>query len=71
MPCGLIKIDSTEMNLTDTTESATDLGDVGGTGVASPGPRSVYQVGTAQTQLLLVTVAPGPYRGVLAAPMGQ
>ncbi len=71
VPCGLIKIDSTEMNLTDTTESATDLGDVGGTGVASPGPRSVYQVGTAQTQLLLVTVAPGPYRGVLAAPMGQ
>ncbi len=70
-PCGLIKIDASELNLTLTTESATDLGDVGGTGVASPGPLSIYQVGTAQTQLLIVTVAPGPYRGVLAAPMGQ
>ncbi len=70
-PCGLIKVDSSEMNLTDTTESATDLGDVAATGVASPGPRSIYQVATAQTTLVIVTVAAGPYRGVLAAPMGQ
>nr|AGA18325.1 hypothetical protein [uncultured marine virus] len=70
-PCGLIKVDSNEMSLTNTTESATDLGDVAATGVASPGPLSVYQGGTAPTAAVLVTVASGPYRGVLAAPMGQ
>ncbi len=70
-PCGLIKVYTSELSLTNTTESATDLGDVGGTGVASPGPLSVYQSGTASQSYVIVTVAPGPYRGVLAAPMGQ
>ncbi len=71
VPCGLIQVYNSELELTNTTESATDLGDVGGTGVASPGPLSVYAARSAQTAYVIVTVAPGPYRGVLAAPMGQ
>lgn len=71
VPCGLIKVHSNEIELTNTTESATDLGDPAATGVASPGPLSVYQAATAVTALAVVTLAVGPYRGVLAAPMGQ
>ncbi len=71
VPCGLLHVYNSEMSLTNTTESATDLGDVGGTGVASPGPLSVYGSGSAQTAYVIITMAPGPYRGVLAAPMGQ
>lgn len=71
VPCGLLKISTNELQLTNTTESATDLGDVAGTGVASPGPLSVYEVTSATTVGILITLAPGPYRGVLAAPMGQ
>ena len=71
VPCGLIKIFSSEMSLSNTTESATDIGDPGGSGVASPGPLSVYAQGTSATSVILITLASGPYRGVLAAPMGQ
>ncbi len=70
-PCGLIQVYNSELELSNTTESPTDLGDVGGTGVASPGPLSVYAARSAQTAFVIITVAPGPYRGVLAAPMGQ
>lgn len=51
--CGLIKIDTNEVQLDGTAAT------------------SVYEVTTASDTSVLITVAPGPYRGVLAAPMGQ
>ncbi len=71
VPCGLIHVYNSELSLSNTTESATDIGDPGGSGVASPGPLSTYSAGNAQTAYVIITMAPGPYRGVLAAPMGQ
>ncbi len=70
-PCGLIRVYSNEIQLTNTTESATDIGDPASTGVASPGPLSVYEDAVPPTAAAVVTLAVGPYRGVLAAPMGQ
>ncbi len=69
-PCGLIKVSSAEISLSNTTETLTDVSDAA-TAVASPGPNSVYGSGTPQDAVVLLTLAPGPYRGVLAAPMGQ
>ncbi len=66
-PCGLIKVFTSELALTDA-HAVTLADDSTSDG---PGPNSVYQQGTASQSYLIVTVAPGPYRGVLAAPMGQ
>lgn len=68
-PCGLIKVSSEELSLTNTTESATDIGEPAATGQASPGPNSVYQTGTAPSVIAIVRVVPGPYKGVLAPSM--
>jgi len=70
VPCGLIKVFTSEASLSITTETLTDISDAG-TAVASPGPNSVYAFGSATTSYVLITMAAGPYRGVLAAPMGQ
>jgi len=56
-PCGLIKL--------DTLEFAIDSVDV------NQSLSTVYAEAAAPTLLIMVTVAAGPYRGVLAAPMGQ
>ncbi len=66
-PCGLIRVYTSELSLTDA-HAVTLADDSTSDG---PGPNSIYQAGTASTSYLIVTVAPGPYRGVLAAPMGQ
>ncbi len=66
-PCGLIKVDSTEYALNDA-HAVTLADDSTSDG---PGPLSVFAVGTAATNAIILTIAPGPYRGVLAAPMGQ
>lgn len=66
-PCGLIKISSNEMALDNTI----DITAADASTVDAPGPLSVYSSGSAPTAAVLVTLAPGPYRGVLAAPMGQ
>lgn len=68
--CGLIKIGTNEIQLTNTTETLIDVSD-SATATASPGPLSTYEVVSAPTVALIITVAAGPYRGVLAAPMGQ
>ena len=66
-PCGLIKITTGEASLDDTIDiTAADASTIN-----APGPTSVYSSGTAAQTAVLVTLAPGPYRGVLAAPMGQ
>ena len=66
-PCGLIKVSTNEMALGLTA----DIVAADGSTVDAPGPLSVYANGAAATAAVLVTVATGPYRGVLAAPMGQ
>ena len=58
-PCGLIKVFNSYMVLQDADSNGAFAID------------DVYAVGTAQTAVVLITLAPGPYRGVLAAPMGQ
>lgn len=60
VPCGLMKITAAEQAL-DTNGFLADASTANG----------VYVSGTAPTVAVLVTVAAGPYRGVLAAPMGQ
>lgn len=70
-PCGLIRVQTEELSLTNTTETATDIGDPAATGVASPGPLSVYQSGSSTTSIAVIRLVPGPYKGVLAPPMGQ
>jgi hypothetical protein len=67
VPCGLIKIFTSELALTDA-HAVTLADDSTSDG---PGPNSVYSQGTASTSYVLITMAPGAYRGVLAAPMGQ
>ncbi len=59
-PCGLIKINTNEIAL-DTNGFLADASTANG----------VYASGSAATAAVLITLAPGPYRGVLAAPMGQ
>ena len=66
-PCGLIKVFTSELSLTDA-HAVTLADDSTSDG---PGPNSVYQSGTASQSYVIITVASGPYRGVLAAPMGQ
>ncbi len=56
-PCGLIKVSAGEIALNDVTPES------GGAGV--------YALGTSATCAVGITVAVGPYRGVLATPMGQ
>ena len=56
-PCGLIKVDTNEIALNDIDPAA-----IGG---------ATYASGTAATVVIGITVASGPYRGVLATPMGQ
>jgi hypothetical protein len=58
--CGLIKVDSGEIQLVE-----------GGDVNATLTGKSVYAQVAASTTLVIVTLASGPYRGVLAAPMGQ
>jgi hypothetical protein len=58
--CGLIKVFTSEYAL-DTNGFLADASTANG----------VYAAGTAATTVVLITVAAGPYRGVLAAPMGQ
>ena len=60
VPCGLLKLFTAESAL-DTNGFLADASTANG----------VYAQGTAATAAVLVTVASGPYRGVLAAPMGQ
>nr|AGA18356.1 hypothetical protein [uncultured marine virus] len=57
--CGLIKVSCNEIELTTSGDPAAVTG------------TSVYQAVSAPTVSCLITVAAGPYRGVLAAPMGQ
>ena len=54
VPCGLLKVDSTELHLN-----------------AAENPNEAYADTTAVTTAVIITMAAGPYRGVLAAPMGQ
>nr|AGA18318.1 hypothetical protein [uncultured marine virus] len=56
-PCGLIKIETTELAI-DSTDPNLALS-------------TVYADGTASTAVVGITLAVGPYRGVLATPMGQ
>lgn len=58
-PCGLIRISTNEAHTVD------------GGGSQSDAAGSTYAFGTAATALIGITVAVGPYRGVLATPMGQ
>ncbi len=60
VPCGLLKVFTAESAL-DTNGFLADATTANG----------VYAQGTAPTVAVLVTMAAGPYRGVLAAPMGQ
>lgn len=53
-PCGLLKVESQELALTDASS-----------------PDGTYGAGTAPTIQAIITVATGPYRGVLAQKMGQ
>lgn len=66
-PCGLLKINTEELALNDA-HAVTLADDSTSDG---PGPNSVYASGSASTCLLLVRLVPGPYKGVLAPPMGQ
>jgi len=67
VPCGLIKIHTSEAQLDDTIDiTAADASTIN-----APGPTSVYSTGSAANTAIIITVAPGPYRGVLAMPMGQ
>ena len=59
-PLGLIQVSSFEQAL-DTNGFLADASTANG----------VYAIGSAPTVNVIVTVAPGPYRGVLATPMGQ
>ncbi len=59
-PCGLVKVNTSESSL-DTNGFLADASTANG----------VYAQGTAATAVVMFTMAPGPYRGVLAAPMGQ
>lgn len=59
-PCGLIKIGCNEIQLVE-----------GGDVNATLTGKSVYAAVAAATAYVLLTVAVGPYRGVLASPMGQ
>lgn len=59
-PCGLIHVSSFEQAL-DTNGFLADASTANG----------VYAIGSAPTVNVIVTLAPGPYRGVLATPMGQ
>ncbi len=54
-PCGLIKLTSSELAITNDPNDANE----------------VYAAGTSPTVQILVTLAAGPYKGVLASPMGQ
>jgi hypothetical protein len=66
-PCGLLKITTSELALNDTLDlTASDASTID-----APGPTSVYSEGSASLIFMILTLAPGPYRGVLAAPMGQ
>ena len=56
--CGLIKVTTNEEALSTS-------------GGQPPTGDSIYESGTAPSTSVLITVAAGPYRGVLAAPMGQ
>ena len=56
-PCGLVRIETNEIALNDVDPTAVNA--------------AVYADGTAATALIGITVAVGPYRGVLATPMGQ
>ncbi len=67
VPCGLIQVYNSEMSLNLTQHITDEDGNV----VDAPGPNSVYSASAAATAYVIITVAPGPYRGVLAAPMGQ
>jgi len=60
VPCGLLKVFTAESAL-DTNGFLQDASTANG----------VYASGTASTTAVVITMAPGPYRGVLAAPMGQ
>lgn len=60
VPCGLIKVFTAESAL-DTNGFLQDASTANG----------VYAQGSASTSAVLITMASGPYRGVLAAPMGQ
>ena len=59
-PCGLIQVSTFEQAL-DTNGFLADASTANG----------VYAIGAAPTVNVIITVAPGPYRGVLATPMGQ
>lgn len=59
VPCGLLKVFNSNMALQD--------GDSNGAFAID----DVYATASGLTIVLLITIAPGPYRGVLAAPMGQ
>ncbi len=54
VPCGLLKIDATELHV-----------------ATAEDPNQVYADTTSVTTAVIITMASGPYRGVLAAPMGQ
>lgn len=56
VPCGLVKITLAELAIA---------------GDAAENPNAVYAAGTSPTVQIRVSLAPGPYKGVLAAPMGQ
>ena len=59
-PCGLIKVAVNELRLVE-----------GGDANANLTSQSVYAVHTSEQAVIGITVAVGPYRGVLATPMGQ
>lgn len=56
-PCGLLKVSTNELALNDVDPAA-----IGG---------ATYATGTSASALMGITVAAGPYRGVMATPMGQ
>lgn len=67
-PCGLMRFDTAELSL-DNTMHVT--GSDGAADQDAPGPNSVYTFGAPPTCAVIVTLAAGPYRGVLATSMGQ
>ena len=59
-PLGLLKVAVNELRLVE-----------GGDANVNLTSQSVYAVTTSEQALIGITVAVGPYRGVLATPMGQ
>lgn len=67
--CGLIKVYNSlsQLSINPGVHMETNAGAT----TDHPGPLSIYAATTGVTTPIIITLAPGPYRGVLAAPMGQ